>query len=101
MDLLERHQVAPYDLLAGRSSAGLPAALAELRDRARHYLAAAQKSLSALAPAAIPAVLPVAVVRPALAILERSDPFAPAEIPAWRRQWLIWRAARNPARITG
>lgn len=101
MDLLERHQVAPDDLLAGRPSAGLPPALAELRDRARHHLAAAQKSLSALPPAAIPALLPVALVRPALARLERSDPFAPAEIPAWRRQWLIWRAARNPARIAG
>ena len=30
-----------------------------------------------------------------------SDPFAPAELPPWRRQWLIWRAARNPARIAG
>jgi hypothetical protein len=26
-------------------------------------------------------------------------PFARDELPAWRRQWLIWRAARNPERI--
>ena len=50
---------------------------------------------------AMPAFLPVALVRPALDRLERSDPFAPAELPPWRRQWLIWRAARNPARIAG
>jgi hypothetical protein len=29
------------------------------------------------------------------------DPFAPSEISAWRRQWLIWRAARRPQRIFG
>jgi 15-cis-phytoene synthase len=101
LDLLERHQVAPHDLFAGRPSAGLPAVLAELRDRALRHLATVQESLSALPPKAIPVLLPVALVRPALARLERSDPFAPAEIPAWRRQWLIWRAARNPARIAG
>jgi phytoene synthase len=55
----------------------------------------------ALRRSVIPAFLPVALVRPSLDRLERSDPFAPREIPAWRRQWLIWRAARNPARIAG
>jgi phytoene synthase len=57
--------------------------------------------MATLPPAAMPALLPVALVRPALDRLERSDPFAPAEIAPWRRQWLIWRAARNPARIAG
>jgi hypothetical protein len=46
-------------------------------------------------------LLPLAPVRPLLDRLERSDPFAPAELAPWRRQWLIWRAARNPVRITG
>jgi 15-cis-phytoene synthase len=101
MELLDRHEVHAYDLFAGRSSAGLKAALAELRDLARRHLAAAQEGLRALPEEAIPAFLPAALVRPSLARLERADPFAPTELAPWRRQWLIWRAARNPARIAG
>jgi len=55
----------------------------------------------ALPRAALPAFLPVALVRPSLDRAERGDAFAPAEISPWRRQWLLWRAARNPARIAG
>jgi hypothetical protein len=29
----------------------------------------------------------------------RYRPFAVTETPQWRRQWMLWRAARNPARI--
>ncbi len=101
MDLLERHQVRPHDVFAGRSSAGLEAALAELRNLGRRYLAAAHERMAALPLQAMPALLPVALVRPSLDRLERRDPFAPVAIPPWRRQWLIWRAARNPARIAG
>jgi hypothetical protein len=57
--------------------------------------------MKALPDAAIPAFLPIALTRPLLDRLDRSDPFAPAELAPWRRQWLIWRAARNPARIAG
>jgi hypothetical protein len=27
------------------------------------------------------------------------DPVVPVELAPWRRQWLIWRAARRPSRI--
>jgi phytoene synthase len=101
MELLERYPVRVHDLFAGRTSAGLEAALAELRNLGRRHLAAAQERMMALPRQAIPALLPVALVRASLDRLERSDPFAPAEISRWRRQWLIWRAARNPARIAG
>ena len=101
MELLDRHQVRPHDIFAGRSSAGLQAAFAELRDLGRRHLDAAHQRMAALPPLAVPALLPVALVRPALMRLERGDPFSPAEIAPWRRQWLIWRAARNPARIAG
>ncbi len=100
-DLLERHQVHLHDLFAGRSSAGLKSALAELRSLARHQLLAARDLMAAVPRQAMPALLPLALVRPSLDRLERGDPFAPAEIPPWQRQWLIWRAARNPARIAG
>jgi 15-cis-phytoene synthase len=91
--------VCTEDLFAGRGGAGLNAALAELRNVADQHLAAGAKQMAELPGAALPAFLPLALARPWLARLERSDAFAPAEIALWRRQWLIWRAARNPARI--
>jgi phytoene synthase len=99
-EMLERHQVRTEDLFAAQSRPGLSAALAELRNLARQHLAAASKRMAELPSAALPAFLPLALARPSLARLERSDPFAPPEITPWRRQWLIWRAARNPARIS-
>ncbi len=100
IDLLEQHRVHLHDLFAGRSSAGLKAALAELRNVARRQLVAAGDLMASLPPKAVPALLPLALVRRSLDRLDGSDPFAATEIPPWRRQWLIWRAARNPARLT-
>jgi phytoene synthase len=54
------------------------------------------------APAALmPAFLPGALAAPTLARMERDDydPFVLVEITPWRRQWIIWRAARRPARL--
>lgn len=101
VELLQRHGVSPEDIFARRSSDGLHAALAELRDLAWCSLAAVRQALPSLPPQALSAVLPVALVPPSLNRLQRSDAFAPKELPAWRRQWLIWRAARNPMRIAG
>jgi len=101
LDVLERHGAKPHDIFSGRSSQNLRAAFVELADIARAHLRAAGEAIPALPPAALPALLPVALVRPSLDRLASRDPFAPAEISPWRRQWLIWRAARNPARIAG
>jgi 15-cis-phytoene synthase len=101
IEMLERHNVHLHDVFAGRSSPALVAAFAELRDIARHHLTEVRQRVSALPQEAAPAVLPLAVVRPWLERSERGDPFAPVELAPWRRQWLIWRAARNPARIAG
>jgi 15-cis-phytoene synthase len=98
-EILDRHHVRPEDLFAGRSGPGLNAALAELRDFARQHLDAAAKHIAELPNAALPAFLPLALARPSLARLECSNSFAPAEIAPWRRQWLIWRAARDPTRL--
>jgi 15-cis-phytoene synthase len=100
-EILDRHGAAAHDIFAGRSSGNLNAALGDMRDLARRHLAAAQARVPELPPQALPAFLHVTVVRPLLDRLERSDAFAPAELPPWRRQWLIWRAAHNPARIAG
>ena len=101
LELLERHGVEPQDIFAGRSSKNLRAAFADLQDIARRHLLAAHQQIAMLPVAALPAFLPIALVRPSLDRLSRCDPFAPAELSPWRRQWLIWRAARNPARIAG
>jgi 15-cis-phytoene synthase len=101
LELLERHDVDPQDIFAGKSSKSLRAAFAELQAVARRHLVAAHQLIATLPDAALPAFLPVALVRPALDRLARRDPFAPVELSPWRRQWLIWRAARNPARIAG
>jgi phytoene synthase len=64
-------------------------------------LAQARQAMDTAPLTVMPALLPVALVGPTLTRMERSDhdPFAPLEIAPWRRQWLIWRAARRPQRI--
>ncbi|EJW11675.1 Phytoene synthase [Rhodovulum sp. PH10] len=96
-DLLARHGVAPTDILAGRPSDGLRAVLADLRARARLELAEAERAAPLRPKAAAPAFLPVALAGPLLARLEASEntPFTPVEVPQWRRQWTLWRAARR------
>jgi 15-cis-phytoene synthase len=100
-DVLARHQVRLHDIFAGRSTAGLKAAFAEIRALARAGLGDARERLPTMPREAVPALLPLALVRPALDRLERAEPFESAEMPQWRRQWLLWRASRNPARIAG
>jgi 15-cis-phytoene synthase len=99
METLKRYHVQTEDLFSGRTSTGLDAALEDLRTIARNHLAAVSARIPKLPSGALPAFLPVALVQPSLARLERSNAFAPAGIAPWHRQWLIWRAARNPARI--
>jgi phytoene synthase len=72
-----------------------------MRLRARGHLAALHELLPAAPVAALPAFLPVALVRPLLALMEKPgyDAFTPVEVPQWRRQWALWRAARHPLRI--
>ena len=99
LELLHRHGALAEDVFAGRSSPSLNAAARDLRNLARGHLAAAQNLLSALPAQALPALLPIALVRPSLDRLARSDVLAPGQLSQWRRQWLIWRAARNPDRL--
>ena len=82
-DLMQRYGAQAEDGFAGNATTELRAALAELRLRARQHLDAA-RDLAAAAPAAImPALLPLALVRPALDRMERRGyrPFKPARQP--------------------
>jgi 15-cis-phytoene synthase len=101
LEILERHGASRQDVAGGQATLPLRAGLGDLRDRARAHLRHARGLIAAVPPAIMPALLPVALVGPTLARMERRDydPFVPVEIPLWQRQWLIWRAARQPARI--
>jgi phytoene synthase len=97
-DLLARHATSPAEILARRESAGLRAALAELRQLARAHLVEADRLISALAPVSRAAFLPLAVLPLYLSALDRhaDDPFSVTDVQQWRRQWRIWRKSRAP-----
>jgi 15-cis-phytoene synthase len=101
LELLERHGVNREAIFARQVSAPLSAALGEIRRHTRRHLAAARAELEVAPPEILPALLPAATVGPALRRMERRDyaPFEVDQMPAWRRQWWLWRAARDPGRI--
>jgi len=95
VDFLERGTTA-QEIFAGHGSPALINALGMLRTRARGHLEGFEATLSQLSAAALPAFLPVALAPRYLALMDRRDydPFHTAvEIPQWRRQWALWRAA--------
>ncbi len=100
-DVLKRHQVDANTIFAGQTSEGLRAALADIRALARRHLDLAQAKLAAVPPQILPALLPAALIGPTLRTMEQPD-YQPLQFEppaAWRRQWWLWRAARNPCRI--
>ena len=103
LELLQRHGARAEDAFAGVATPALCAALVELRAAALRHLSQAGAHISGLPAALVPAVLPVALVQPTLRRMEHRghDPFALRPLPQWRRQWLLWRAARNVRRIVG
>ena len=103
LDILRRHGVSPDDVFAAIVSNGLRAALADMREIARQHLALARAKLSLVPPDALPALLPMALVAPTLDRLERQEgrPFHARPLSRLHRQWLLWRAARHPARLFG
>jgi phytoene synthase len=95
-DVLDRHGARRENILAGRDTPELRYAFAEMRDYAAAHLQEYAQVRAALPAAVLPAFLPVALVRSYLDRLERSEPFTLADVAQWRRQWLLWRAARRP-----
>jgi len=73
---------------------GIAIAPADLAARAREELDRVRRHWHLVSPAALPAFLPLAVVS---AELTRAghDPVKPVRLAPWRRQWLLWRAARR------
>ena len=98
LEVLARHGVRPEEVTSGTASGGLRSAVAEIAGLARERLAEARGGWRSISPAARPAFLPLALVPPLLERIARNpDPFRPVELAPWRRQWVLWRAARRGA----
>jgi len=92
----------PEESFAGRSSPFLIDALGMLRARARESLANFEAGLPRIPAVAMPAFLPLALVSGYLSIMDRTDYDlfrTPVEMPQWRRQWMLWWAARRWSRL--
>ena len=103
-DRMAAHGVAAEDLLAARTTPALRALLAELRARARDALAETRRQIRSIPPECAPAFLVVSLVEPLLDRMDRPswDPFRDSvELPQWRRQLRLWRAARRARRAAG
>ncbi len=105
LEVLDRHGADREDLFGGKVTDRLKSALGEFRRHARRQLMAAKSEMDNAPQAVIapilPALLPLALVGPTLRPMERRgyEPFDVPPLSSLKRQWLIWRAARNPARI--
>jgi 15-cis-phytoene synthase len=101
LEVLDRCGAQREDIAAARATPELRAALGEMRHKARAHLAEAARLAAGIPGELLPALLPIALVRPVLDRMERDDydPFVSVAVPQWRRQWWLWRAARRPARI--
>ncbi len=101
LDVMQRLGARAEDMHAGVATSEVHAALAELRQHVREHLSKANEVAVAMPPFIAPALLPASLVRPTLDRLERwsKSPFAATPLPQWRRQWRLWRAARNPQRM--
>jgi phytoene synthase len=98
VEILQAHGAKREDLAACRLSEGVLSSLAELRARARAHLDIFYATLPGLPDKIRPAFLPVCLCEPCLRLMEKPgfDPFKTViELPQWKRQWILWRAARH------
>jgi 15-cis-phytoene synthase len=101
LELLAQHGVRREEIGAGQNADGLRAALAVLREHARAAFGRFCTVAGDLPITCAPAFLIAALVPQLLAWLDAAaaDPFAAVEVPQWRRQWALWRAARRWPRL--
>jgi 15-cis-phytoene synthase len=95
VDVLRRHDTLPEQILAGTRSEGLDAALAELRRVARSHLREAETGIAALDPRARSAFIPLSLVDPYLAALEKTGRDPLHEIADINPLYRLWRLARR------
>ncbi len=94
VDALVRHGTSPEDILAGKTSEGLLNLLAELREKARMALDGAKAPIAELGASGRKAFLPLCLVDPYLAALEKSGRDPLGEIAGINPLYRFWRMAR-------
>lgn len=94
--ILEKHSASTADVLVGRDTTGLRAALRELRGIAQDHLHQSGEAAGGLSALVRPAFLPLAVLPLYLNRMQkrRYGPFTAIDVPLWQRQWRLWRASR-------
>lgn len=98
LEILKKHGLERAEIAAGQATPAVRAALADMRALAREHLDIFLSRIESLPDRCKPGFLPVALCEPYLRQMERRgyDPFKTAvELPQWRRQWILWRAAKN------
>lgn len=97
-DMLRRHGTSPEAVLAGRTEPGLLDLLVELRDTAKTALGQARRHIAKLDRRGKVAFLPLSLVEPYLAALERKGHDPLREIADINPLHRLWRLAtwRNP-----
>jgi 15-cis-phytoene synthase len=97
LDLLGQHGITRDEIEARKNTAGLRATLAALRRHAQGAFEQFRAVTHGIPETCAPAFLMVTLVPPVLARLDAAaaDPFRQIEVPQWRRQWALWRAARK------
>lgn len=97
-DLLAKHDLQPSDVVYGRGGPALLAALGDLRALASRHLEIFHAKIGALPLRSRAPFLPVSLCQTYLAAMEKPDydPYRTViELPQWRRQWILWRAAKR------
>jgi phytoene synthase len=97
-EVLAKHGARRDDILAGRASPGVYAALREMRAFARRHLVSARTASGDIKREASSAFLPVALCDLYLKQMEKRgyNPFRTLiETPQWRRQGRLWLAAKR------
>ena len=98
VEILQAHGASRDDFAADHASEAILAALADTRAVARAHLGIFYATLPGLPEKCRPAFLPASLCEPYLRLMEKPgyEPFKTvAELPQWRRQWILWRAARR------
>ncbi|MCB1472775.1 MAG: phytoene/squalene synthase family protein [Rhodobiaceae bacterium] len=101
VELLEAHGANREDLLARTPTPEVCMALKAFHRCAVDHVEAMGCYVDQIPRKVAPAFLPTALVRHYLDAAGRNrDPLAqPVSVPQWRRQWILWRAARRAERI--
>lgn len=101
LELLAQHGVAREEIGPRPNNDGLRAALAALREHVRAAFGRFRAVACDIPVSCASAFLIAALVPQLLARLDAAaaDPFAAVEVPQWRRQWVLWRAARRWPRL--